>query len=156
MKRLLALMALCVMVPAAAADKSDPLVKRGRYLVQTSGCNTCHTALYGMLGGNIPESDWLTGDKVGWRGVWGTTYATNLRLYMQELTEEQWLQKARTLTSRPPMPWFAIQEMTDDDLRALYRYVRSLGVAGKPAPSYLPPLLTPRGPYVQFPLLPLF
>ena len=156
MNRLLLLLALSVVVPAVAADKSDPLLKRGRYVVEMGGCNTCHTALYGMLGGNIPEADWLTGDKVGWRGVWGTTYATNLRLYMQELTEEQWMQKARTLSTRPPMPWFAIQAMSDDDLRALYRYVRSLGAAGKPAPAYIPPFITPRGPYVQFPfILPL-
>jgi len=151
LKLLLTLMALCIALPAAA----DPLVQRGRYIVQTGGCNTCHTALYGLLGGNVPESDWLLGDKVGWRGVWGTTYATNLRIYMQTMTEEQWVQKGRTLTSRPPMPWFAIQAMTDEDLRALYRYVRSLGAAGKPAPSYVMPLVTPRGPYVQFPYLPL-
>jgi len=131
LKLLFTLMALCIVLPAAA----DPFVERGRYIVQTSGCNTCHTALYGMLGGNVPESDWLLGDKVGWRGVWGTTYATNLRIYMQAMTEEQWVEKGRTFTSRPPMPWFAIQAMTDDDLRALYRYVRSLGAAGKPAPS---------------------
>jgi len=152
-KRLLAFLLLCLVLPAQAAD---PLVQRGRYLVQTSGCNTCHTALYGMLGGNVPESDWLLGDNVGWRGVWGTTYATNLRIYMQAMSEEQWVEKGRTFTSRPPMPWFAIQAMTDDDLRALYRYVRSLGPAGKPAPSYVMPLVTPRGPYVQFPLLPVF
>ena len=154
MKRLLALMALCVALPATAVDKTDPLVKRGRYIVQTSGCNTCHTPLYPMVGGNIPEAEWLTGDKVGWRGVWGTTYATNLRLYMQELSEDQWVTKARNLSARPPMPWFAIQAMTDEDLRALYRYVRSLGAAGKPAPAYVPPFVTPRGTYVQFPFVP--
>ena len=152
MKRLLVLLALCITVSANAAD---PLVKRGRYLVVTSGCNTCHTPLYPMVGGKMPESEWLTGDKVGWRGPWGTTYATNLRLYMQELSEEQWLRRARNLSTRPPMPWFAVQAMSDEDLRALYRYVRSLGAAGKPAPSYVPPLITPRGPYVQFPFLPL-
>ena len=151
MKLLLTLLALCVALPAAA----DPLVKRGRYLVQTSGCNTCHTASYAVLGGKIPEEEWLTGDKVGWRGPWGTTYATNLRLYMRELSEEQWLHRARNLTTRPPMPWFEIQAMSDDDLRALYRYVRSLGAAGKPAPEYVLPLLTPRGPIVQFPYLPM-
>ena len=102
LKRLLALLLLYLALPAAAAD---PLVVRGRYIVQTSGCNTCHTALYGMLGGNVPESDWLTGDKVGWRGVWGTTYATNLRIYMQSMTEEQWVQKGRTFTSRPDKIW---------------------------------------------------
>ena len=144
-------MALCLALPAAA----DPLVKRGRYIVQTSGCNTCHTAFYAILGGNVPESEWLTGDSVGWRGPWGTTYATNLRLYMQQFTEDQWVSGARNFTSRPPMPWFDIQAMSDEDLRALYRYVRSLGVSGKRAPAYVPPLLTPRGPYVQFPFLPM-
>lgn len=152
MKRLLVLLALCITVSATAAD---PMIKRGRYLVVTTGCNTCHTALYPMYGGKIPEEDWLTGDKVGWRGPWGTTYATNLRLYMQDLSEDEWVKRGRNLSTRPPMPWFAIQAMTDEDLRALYRYVRSLGAAGNPAPSYVPPLITPRGPYVQFPFLPM-
>ncbi len=151
MKGLLALVALCVALPAAA---SDPLVQRGRYVVLTSGCNTCHTAMYPFLGGNVPESEWLKGDKVGWRGPWGTTYATNLRIYMQELSEEQWLDKARNLSARPPMPWFDIQAMSDGDLRAIYRYVRSLGPGGKAAPSYVPPFIKPSGPYVQFPTLP--
>jgi mono/diheme cytochrome c family protein len=151
LKLLLALMALCLALPAAA----DPLVQRGRYVVETTGCNTCHTPLFAILGGAVSESDRLTGDKMGWRGPWGTTYATNLRLYMQELSEEEWVRRGRNLSTRPPMPWFAVQAMSDEDLRALYRYVRSLGAAGKPAPSYVPPLITPRGPYVQFPFLPM-
>ena len=155
MKRWLVLVALCTAVSATAADKPDPALKRGRYVVETTGCNTCHTPFFAVLGGNVSEAEWLTGDKVGWRGPWGTTYATNLRLYMQALSEEQWLLRARNLSTRPPMPWFAVQAMSDEDLRALYRYVRSLGAAGKPAPSYVPPLITPRGPYVQFPFLPL-
>jgi mono/diheme cytochrome c family protein len=152
LKHLLVLVAMCLAVPAAAAD---PLVKRGRYVIETTGCNTCHTPLFAVLGGNVSEEDWLTGDSMGWRGPWGTTYPTNLRLYMQKLTEEQWVVRARNLSTRPPMPWFAVQAMSDDDLRALYRYVRSLGAAGKPAPDYVPPLLTPRGRYVQFPFLPM-
>jgi mono/diheme cytochrome c family protein len=155
MKWWLAVAALCAALPAAALDKADALVVRGRYIVQTSGCNDCHTPAYPANGGNIPETQWLTGVAIGWRGPWGTTYATNLRLYMQQLNEEAWLKRARNLSARPPMPWFAIQAMTDDDLRAIYRYVRSLGAAGKPAPEYVPPLVTPRGPYVQFPLFPL-
>ncbi len=146
--------ALCVAVPAAALDKSDPLVGRGRYLVQIGGCNDCHTPFYPMTGGNVPESAWLTGDNLGWRGIWGTTYATNLRLFMQELSEEQWLKKARDLNARPPMS-NSLQSMTEEDLRALYRFVRVLGPAGKPAPAYVPPLRTPRGSYVQFPWIPM-
>ena len=145
-------MAAALAAPAVAQEKKDdPLVKRGRYLVQVGGCNDCHTPAYPEKGGKVPEAQWLTGDALGWHGPWGTTYATNLRLYMQDLTEEQWVKKARSLQARPPMPWFNVRAMTTNDLRAMYRFVRHLGPAGKPAPAYLPPDKTPPQPYVAFP-----
>jgi hypothetical protein len=67
------------------------------------------------------------------------------------MTEEQWLSIARAVRSLPPMPWFALRDMTDDDLRAIYHFVRSLGPAGEPAPAYVPPAAMPNPPYVQFP-----
>lgn len=143
----------CTLSVSAYAQKKaeDTQVKRGRYLVQISGCNDCHTPHYPEKGGKVPEAEWLTGDALGWYGPWGTTYPTNLRLYMQDLTEEQWVKKARSLQARPPMPWFNVRAMTTNDLRALYRYIRHLGPAGKPAPAYLPPDKTPPQPYVAFP-----
>jgi mono/diheme cytochrome c family protein len=138
----------------AQEKKSDPTIERGRYVALIGGCNDCHTAGYALSGGKTPEKDWLTGDGVGWNGPWGTTYPTNLRLSMQELTEAQWVKKAKTLTARPPMPWFNLHAMTERDLRALYRYVRHLGPAGKPAPAYLPPDQKPPQPFVQFPAPP--
>ncbi|HVL35313.1 MAG TPA: cytochrome C [Burkholderiales bacterium] len=152
MKTLAALVAAMVALPALAQDKKeDPLVKRGKYLVQIAGCNDCHTPGYPEKGGKVPESEWLTGDILGWRGPWGTTYPSNLRLYFQKLTEAEWVKLGKTLRTRPPMPWFNLHDMTTTDLRALYRYVRHLGPAGKPAPEYLPPDKTPPQPYVQFP-----
>jgi mono/diheme cytochrome c family protein len=144
-------LAVLSVAPAVAQDKPDPMVKRGRYLVQIGGCNDCHTAGYAPTGGKVPEAQWLTGDGLGWHGPWGTTYPTNLRLYMQSLTEDQWVKKAKTLSARPPMPWFNVRDMSTSDLRALYRYVRHLGPAGKPAPAYLPPDKTPSEPVVRFP-----
>jgi mono/diheme cytochrome c family protein len=126
-------------------------IERGRYLVRITGCNDCHTPGYAMSGGKTPEVEWLTGDPLGWRGPWGTTYAPNLRLYMQSLKEEEWIKKAKTLSTRPPMPWFNVNDMSRADLRAIYRYVRHLGPAGKPAPAYVPPDKAPPQPYVQFP-----
>src|SRR3982751_5765664 len=79
----LALVLACAIPLAHAQSKStvDPkMLTRGKYLVQTSGCNDCHTAGYAQSGGNVPESEWLKGDMVGWRGAWGTTYPSNLRL----------------------------------------------------------------------------
>jgi mono/diheme cytochrome c family protein len=151
LKSFVLLAAILAAAPALAQEKADPLVKRGRYVALIGGCNDCHTPMYPQSGGKVAEAQWLTGDPLGWHGPWGTTYATNLRLYMQELTEEQWVKKAKTLSTRPPMPWFNVREMTTGDLRALYRYIRHLGPAGKPAPAYLPPDKTPSEPVVRFP-----
>jgi mono/diheme cytochrome c family protein len=151
MKTLIITAAVALALPAYAQKADDPQVKRGRYLVQVGGCNDCHTPAYPEKGGKVPEAQWLTGDALGWHGPWGTTYPTNLRLYMQDLTEEQWVKKAKALTARPPMPWFNVTAMTTSDLRAIYRYIRHLGPAGKPAPAYLPPDKTPPQPYVAFP-----
>ena len=52
------------------------------------------------------------------------------------------------------MPWFALRDMTEQDLRAFYRFVRQLGPLGNPAPAYVPPGQAPTGPYVQFPAAP--
>ena len=60
------------------APAGESKVDRGRYLVKIAGCNDCHTAGYAAAAGNVPESAWLTGDTLGWRGAWGTTYAANL------------------------------------------------------------------------------
>lgn len=129
----------------------EPSAERGRYLVQVSGCNDCHTAGYSMAPSQVPESRWLQGDSLGWSGPWGTTYASNLRLLLPRLSEAQWLQLARTARYRPPMPNQALHLMEEDDLRSLYRFVVALGPAGEPAPAALPPGQAALTPVVQFP-----
>ena len=124
---------------------------RGRYLVKIAGCNDCHTPGYSQTGGKVPEKQWLTGDQLGWRGPWGTTYAKNLRLAMQNLSENQWVKTAKTAQFRPPMPWFNLHAMTEQDLRAIYRFIRYLGPVGEPSPAFVPPGQQPKGPYVLFP-----
>ncbi len=129
-------------------------VERGRYIAKIAGCNDCHTAGYALSGGKVPEAEWLKGDSLGWSGPWGTTFPVNLRLFMAKLTEDEWVKFARTAQLRPPMPWFALRDMSDADRRSLYRFVKSLGVPGEPAPAYLPPGQAPKGPVVQFPAAP--
>ena len=144
-------------LPAAAQQKIAPVkfdeqqVQRGRYLVKVTGCNDCHTAGYALSGGKVPEAQWLTGDKLGWSGPWGTTYPANLRLYMANLNEAQWVHVAKNMKARPPMPWFNLHDMTEQDLKAIYQYVTYLGPAGEPAPSYVPPGKPVKTPVVQFP-----
>lgn len=141
---------------ALAADKKglDSLAARGRYVVTIAGCNDCHTPGYAMSGGKVDEKAWLTGDTLGWRGPWGTTYPVNLRLYMQKVSEKEWVEAARHLTARPPMPYWSLNHMSDVDLRSVYRYVRTLGPAGKEAPAFVAPGKEPKGPYVTFPAPP--
>ena len=136
---------------AQGTPTNRALLEHGRYLVKTTGCNDCHTPGYAAAGGKVDEKLWLTGDTVGWSGPWGTTYPTNLRLFMRAHTEASWLKTARTFQPRPPMPWFNVHAMTDYDLRAIYRYTTSLGPAGEPAPAYLPPGQKPTGPVITFP-----
>lgn len=138
---------------AVAQDQAAEQIERGRYLVRTSGCNDCHTADYPESAGQVDEQQWLTGSDLGWRGPWGTTYASNLRQVVQSVSEEQWLSHARSAW-RPPMPWFNLRAMNDADLRAIYRYIEHLGVAGRAVPAYVPPGQEPLGAYVQFPSAP--
>lgn len=150
---LVALAGIAVATPTVAADSAADrkMVERGRYIVTISGCNDCHTPGYAMNNGKVPESEWLTGDQLGWRGPWGTTYATNLRKAIAPLSEADWLKFARNANFRPPMPSPSLRNMSDGDLRAVYRFVRSLGPGGGDAPAYVPPERSPSGPVVMFP-----
>lgn len=143
-----------LLVSQSSFALDDTTFERGKYLVTIGGCNDCHTEGYLLNEGNVPESEWLMGSDFGWRGPWGTTYAPNLRLILKDMTEAQWVKKAQSLKSRPPMPWFNLNIMTGNDLRAIYRYIRSLGDPGEQAPAYIPPDKEPPMPYASFPAPP--
>ena len=100
---------------AASADKK--MIERGQYLVHIAGCNDCHTDGYLINDGKVPVSEWLKGSSFGWSGPWGTTYPRNLRLFVKDLSEAQWIKEAKSLKRRPPMPYFNLNAMKDDDLR---------------------------------------
>ena len=87
-------------------------------------------------------------------GPWGTTYAANLRLKAAEMDEAGWLKYTAELHTRPIMPDFNVRAMHEDDRRALYRFIKSLGPGGQKAPEYLPPGQTPPLPYLQMVLPP--
>lgn len=150
----LLLSAVSTIAIAAEPVPTDAEFERGRYLVQITGCNDCHTSDYAMSGGKVAEEKWLTGDNLGWRGPWGTTYPANLRLFFSRISESEWLALAHNANYRPPMPSPVLRVMTDEDLRALYRFVRALGPAGEPAPAYVAPGTDPVGPVVSFPMPP--
>lgn len=146
--------------PASTAATAPPamaevdLLARGEYMVRMAGCNDCHTAGYAEKGGDVPQQDWLTGSPLGYSGPWGTTYAANLRLKVAEMDEAGWMKYTSELHTRPIMPDFNMRTMHEEDRRAIYQFIRSLGAAGSKAPDYLPPGQTPPPPYMQLVLPP--
>lgn len=155
MRTILALLFPCLALLLLSACASPPqdraAIERGRYLVQISGCNDCHTEEFMDKGGDVPEEDWLTGSRRGWRNEQGTTYAANLRLLISRIDENRWVALAQTMRTKAPMAWYRLREIRESDLRAIYRYVRWLGPAGDPAPAALPPGVDPPEPFIYFP-----
>lgn len=151
--RLFAALALALAAATAHADENAQRA-RGRELLYQSGCHDCHTPGFAQNGGEAPESVWLIGDQLGWNGPWGTTYPTNLRLRLNAMGRKQWLAFAKAMKARPPMPYWALNRMSDADLEAIWVAVRALGKAGTPAPAALPPGVEPQGPAVRFPAPP--
>lgn len=139
--------------PAAHAGirtTDSSLTAHGEYLIRISGCNDCHTPGYAESGGQVGKEQWLTGSPLGWSGPWGTTYAANLRLTVDRMDEATWLEYSGKLYTRPPMPDFNVRAMKEQDRRAIYRFIRSLGPAGVAAPAYRPPGENPPAPYVRW------
>ena len=147
----LVLTILTVSAGCAAVSQPEPDIDRGRYLVEIMGCNDCHTPGYMMKKGNIPEEDWLTGGNLGFRGPSGTAYPTNLRLLFNSIPEEDWLVLAKQMRKDSPMAWVMLPKASDQDLRAVYQFVKYLGPKGAPSPSRLPAGATPTTPYMEYP-----
>lgn len=129
--------------------QAENAVEAGRYLTIVAGCNDCHTEGYMQTEGNIPEEDWLTGSDIGWRGPWGTTYAANLRLRVQQMPEEAWVDQIHERHANPPMPWMNVNQLSDKDARAMYQYLKSLGPKGDSVPDFVPPGQEPNTPYIS-------
>jgi mono/diheme cytochrome c family protein len=134
--------------PSVAAASPE---QAGRYIVRTSGCNDCHTPNFMVLGERVPESQWLIGNPIGFRGPWGTTYPQNLRRFVQPFTDEQFVEVVRKRYDRPPMPWSQLHAMSDADLKAVYAYLKSLGQRhglARPAADWVPPDREPKTPFI--------
>jgi cytochrome c1 len=137
--------------PAFVQAPSDSAA--GQYLTVVGGCNDCHTVGWAESNGKTPPAEQLTGSNVGYRGPWGTSYAANLRNVVQRASEDRWVQILTTADGghgRPPMPWMNTAAMSQHDLRAMYRYIHSLGARGTNTPRAVPPDSTPRTPYINF------
>jgi len=118
-------------------------------LVAYGGCNDCHTPGWTESDGRVAQSLWMTGNAIGFRGPWGTAYPVNVRLWFQQSTETDWLHAVETRGGHPPMKWTDLRALRVDDRRAIYRFIRSLGPAGAPAPIDVTPDREPKTPYID-------
>ena len=86
-------------------------------------------------------------------GPWGVSYAANLtpdqNTGLGIWTEEMFVAAIRTGkhmgTSRPilpPMPWPAFRNATDEDLKSIYAYLRTI----KPVVNHVPDVVDPSAP----------
>jgi mono/diheme cytochrome c family protein len=88
-----------------------------------------------------------------WFGPWGVSFAANLTADASGLggwTEDNFIQAMRTGKHAgsgrpilPPMPWMNFARMTDDDLRAVFAYLKSLPPVSNAVPAPIPPGAAP-------------
>ena len=136
---------------AVPAVQAATMEQAGEYLTIVGSCKDCHTQGWTESKGKVAPSDRFAGLNVGFRGEWGTVYGKNLRTVTQRQSEDHWVEVLRTADGgdgKPPMPWWNTALMSDRDLRAMYRYIKSLGPNPNGVPRNLKPGVDPTGPYV--------
>jgi mono/diheme cytochrome c family protein len=84
-------------------------------------------------------------------GPWGTSFAANLTPdpdtgVLRDFTEAQFVATLRNGRHQgqgreilPPMPWFWVGKMTDEDLSSLFAYLRQIPPVRNRVPDPLPP-----------------
>jgi mono/diheme cytochrome c family protein len=83
-------------------------------------------------------------------GPWGVSYAANLtpdeKTGLGSWDEEMFIRALRlgkhmgaSRPIQPPMPWSWIGKMTDEDLKAVYTYLRSVPAIANEVPPWTPP-----------------
>jgi mono/diheme cytochrome c family protein len=155
--------------PASAQQANNAAVERGRYLVTITGCHDCHSpkvkgmtpdlgrALSGRPATTQLPSETKTEvhaspDLTAWTGPWGYSIAANLTPDAAtglgtRYTEATFIATMRTgkkpngTPVMPPMPSDVYQNMTDEDLKAIFAYlktikpIRNAVLAGLPLPK---------------------
>jgi mono/diheme cytochrome c family protein len=115
--------------PVSQPEMSNP-VARGKYLVALASCATCHTPT--KQGRPMNELAFAGG--ASFKGPWGDVNCANITPdasgigYYDEMLFIKTLRTgevgARKLASI--MPWGYFRNMTDDDLKAIFAYMRTL------------------------------
>lgn len=100
-----------------------------------------------------PEGPWIvsaSASNTAWSGPWGTSFTANLTPdvetglgawkpedFIATLRNGRHLGRGRELL--PPMPWPAIRNMSDADLRSIFAFLQSIEPIQNRVPNPLPP-----------------
>ena len=104
----------------------------------------------GVIGPNPNQWGALTNnDLTAWAGPWGISFAANLTpdaTGMSGWTSDLFIKTMRTGKHfgvgppvLPPMPWFALAALTDQDLKAVFAYLKSVKPIKNQVPKPIPP-----------------
>ncbi|BFG71129.1 hypothetical protein KACHI17_20100 [Sediminibacterium sp. KACHI17] len=100
------------------------------------------------------DQNWvkMSPDVTAFAGPWGMTFGANLTpdeaTGIGNWTEEVFVKTIRTgkhlgqeggRPVMPPMPWYVIAKMTDEDLSSMYQYLMSLPAISNRVPAPIPP-----------------
>ncbi len=100
-----------------------------------------------------PQGPWImatAATNTAWAGPWGVSYTANLtpdaetgignwteRQFVETLRSGRHLGRGRAIL--PPMPWPALSHLNDEDLGAIFAYLRSRPAVKNRVPEPLPP-----------------
>jgi len=113
-----------------------------------------HPEAIGPLPPRKAEGQWqwtATATNTAFSGPWGVSYTANLtpdqNTGLGIWTEEMFLKAIRTgrhmgvaRPIMPPMPWPAFRNASDEDLKAIYAYLRTIKPITNHVPDYQPPV----------------
>lgn len=164
----------------ATTLSQDQLVARGKYLVNTMGCNDCHTPMKMTAMGPIPDSSrFLSGvpqqDSVippfnaneialmkqgamiglplsnAFAGGWGISFPANITsdsttgiggwnvtTFINVFRLGKFMGVPTGRPVMPPMPRDAYNNMTDEDLHAIFAYLQTIPAVHNQVPQYIP------------------
>lgn len=128
--------------PVPPNTSIDP-VQRGQYLVEISGCTDCHTPQ--ERGQPVAGMTFAGGFEL--KGPFGDVTSANITPDATGISyydENTFLQAMRTgkvgaRALNPIMPWIMLRNMTDDDLKAVFAYLRTLKPIHHRVDNALPP-----------------
>jgi len=101
----------------------------------------------------LPQGPWIAtiaATMTAWSGPWGTSYTANLtpdeETGLGKWTADEFVATLKTGRHMgrgreilPPMPIQATKNLTDEDLRAMFAYLRTLPAVSNRVPDPLPP-----------------